>query len=45
MTPKILSNIHKSTILHHQDNQVQHPQVKDAEEYKGDVNKLSIKGG
>ena len=44
MTSEVTSNIQKSIILNHQDNQIQHPRFKNAEEYRGDVSKLSIKG-
>ena len=43
MTSEVPFNIQKSIILNHQDNQTQHPWFKNAEEYRGNITKLSIK--
>lgn len=43
MTSEVPFNIQKSIILNHQDNQTRHPWFKNAEEYRGNITKLSIK--
>lgn len=43
MTSEVPFNIQKSIILNHQDNQSRHPSFKNAEEYRGNITKLSKK--